>query len=374
MTMRSIDMLPALRELPAGEPRERMSFRDMMAGLVSTDRAAFAAEFSSAVSFSLWGLFSRVNVDDKLAAAYKAQYPIEADSQSLHEQWQEMAERGPEAQTGFISGLKGKVAEFDAKDLLEDRGYTNVEIAPSPTQPVWDISATGPDGQNVLIQVKTGAEDYAGEVQDLMVQNPDVHYAVSSEIHAAISEDAPELLERLTDIGSTEQLEGSIQEGLNLLSANEGIDVPDGAAEMIPYAGAIIGGARLIHSALKTEREFKAVDRTTKNRIQVVRTLTLMSRMGVNTVLATAGGMAGASVGSLVPGVGNFVAGIGGMVAGAGMGMYLNKHLQPHMLDLALDITGLTHDDLFYYKNKPRIDAVAVTFQTRARELAAAPG
>ncbi len=124
MTMRSIDMLPALRELPAGEPRERMSFRDMMAGLVSTDRAAFAAEFSSAVSFSLWGLFSRVNVDDKLAAAYKAQYPIEADSQSLHEQWQEMAERGPEAQTGFISGLKGKVAEFDAKDLLEGTGGT----------------------------------------------------------------------------------------------------------------------------------------------------------------------------------------------------------------------------------------------------------
>ena len=66
--------------------------------------------------------------------------------------------------------------------------------------------------------------------------------------------------------------------------------------------------------------------------------------------------------------------GIGGTVTGAGMGMYLNKHLQPHMLNLALNITGLTHDDLFYYKNKPRINEVAFTFQTRARELAAAPG
>ena len=55
------------------------------------------------------------------------------------------------------------------------------------------------------------------------------------------------------------------------------------------------------------------------------------------------------------------------------MGMYLNKHLQPHMLDLALDITGLTHDDLFYYKNKPRIDAVALSFHTRAQELAGVP-
>ena len=54
--------------------------------------------------------------------------------------------------------------------------------------------------------------------------------------------------------------------------------------------------------------------------------------------------------------------------------MYLNKRLQPHMLDLALNITRLTHDDLFYYKNKPRIDEVAFIFQTRARELAATLG
>ena len=75
-----------------------------------------------------------------------------------------------------------------------------------------------------------------------------------------------------------------------------------------------------------------------------------------------------------MPGIGTLAGGIGGIIVGAGMGMYLNKHLQPHMLNLALNITGLTHDDLFYYKNKPRINEVASTFQTRARELAAAPG
>ena len=48
--------------------------------------------------------------------------------------------------------------------------------------------------------------------------------------------------------------------------------------------------------------------------------------------------------------------------------MLLNKHLQPRMLNLALDITGLNHDDLFYYKNKPRIDQVGLTFQQRAKE------
>ena len=153
-----------------------------------------------------------------------------------------------------------------------------------------------------------------------------------------------------------------------------GIDIPDSAVDIIPYAAVIVGGARLIYSAVKTEKEFKAADRTTKNQIQVVQTLTLMSRMGITTVLSVAGGTGGAAAGSAVPGIGNAIGGIGGTVIGAGMGMYLNKHLQSHMLNLALNITGLTHDDLFYYKNKPRINEVAFTFQKRARELAAAPG
>ena len=33
---------------------------------------------------------------------------------------------------------------------------------------------------------------------------------------------------------------------------------------------------------------------------------------------------------------------------------------------MALNITGLTNDDLFYYKNKPRIDQVALTFRQTA--------
>ena len=84
-------------------------------------------------------------------------------------------------------------------------------------------------------------------------------------------------------------------------------------------------------------------------------------------------GMAGTAAGSAVPGVGNLIGGVAGSAVGGVTGMYLNKHLHPHMLNLALDITGLTNDDLFYYKNKPRIDAVALSFQRSARELAAAP-
>ena len=109
--------------------------------------------------------------------------------------------------------------------------------------------------------------------------------------------------------------------------------------------------------------------------------LALMSRMGVTSALAIAGGKGGAAAGGLAgsvfPGLGNAIGGvIGGLVgaaSGAGTGMYLNRHLQPHMLNLALNITGLTNDDLFYYKNKTRIDEVAVGFQNTSRELTALP-
>ena len=48
-----------------------------------------------------------------------------------------------------------------------------------------------------------------------------------------------------------------------------------------------------------------------------------------------------------------------------------NKTLRPHMLDLALDITQQTRDDLFYCKNKRRIDHAGQAFRERADELCA---
>ncbi len=370
--MRSTDLLPLLREMPAGEAGERMSFGDMTAGLTGTDRGMSGAELTSAVSFSLWGVFDSFNTDDTLSAAYEAQYPNLASDHSLHESWAEMVEHGPESTQGFLNGVKGKVAEFHTKDLLEDRGYTAVKIASDPTQEVWDISGVDPGGHQVLIQVKSGTSLSAGDLLDHLEEHPDVLFAVGGEIYdkaVAAGMDTGQMI----DIGPDYARVEGIKDGLETLSANEGIDIPDSVAGIVPYAGAVIAGARLAYNALRTDREFKEADCTTRNRIQVVRALTLMSRMGVTTVLSSVGGMAGTSAGGLVPGAGNVVAGIGGAIIGASVGIYLEKHLRPHMLNLALNITGLTHDDLFYYKNKQRIDDVAFAFQTRARELAAIP-
>ena len=353
-----------------------MSFPEMIAGLQSTDRAMDASEFASAVSLGMWAAFDSVNVDDRLTTAYEAQYPGLASDHSLHEHWQEMLDRGPASIRGFISGLKGKVAELHAKDILETKGYGNVMLAPSPTQEGLDITALDPGGQHVSIQVKTGMSLSASDLQRLMEEAPpDRHFALGTELHDKLVSSGMETGDEIiVDIGSDYAKVEGIEDGLDTLSDNLGVDIPDGVVNIIPYAAAIAGGMRLIYSAINTEMEFKAADRTTRNRIQVVQTLTLMSRMGISTVLATVGGIAGAAAGSPMPGLGNVIVGTGGSAIGAGVGMYLNNRLQPHLLDLALSITGLTQDDLFYYKNKPRIDELALSFQVHARELAAGSG
>ena len=382
MTMESSDLLPALCELPGHESRQRMSFREIVTGLVSTDRTMYAAEFASAASIGLWAVFDGINVDDELREtmiqAHRDVFPNE--TRSVTEHWQDVVGlNDPEAVNNqFMSPLKGRMAEISVKEQLEQNGFTDIAFPRDGSGELdlnnegWDVSAVGSDGQEVLIQVKTGASDSQYYKTLEAMENTDYEFYVGTEIYDRISETTPELVDRLTYIGSDDPLVESATDGLNTLSANMGIDVPDDVVDILPYAGAIIAGARLIHSVVKTGRAFKSVDRTTKNKIQVVQTLTLMSRMGVKTVLITVGLWGGTAAGSVIPGPGNLV-GVGlGIATGMGMGMYLNKHLQPHMLDLALDITGLTRDDLFYYKNKPRIDEIALSFHTRARELAVA--
>ena len=389
MTMQSSNLLPALQELPGGEAGQHKSFREIITGLVNMDRAMYAAEFASAASFGMWAIFDDINVDDKLFAAFEAQYTRISADQSLYEYARQKMEDGPEAWKDFINLFKGKVAEFDAEDLLASNGYSNVSLHPDPTNQGWDVSAIDPDGQEIFISVKTGGinedsgiAEYAYDVIKEMDVYPTLDFMVGSEIYKEIDRIRPDLVDRIiADIGPEHKLVEGIKDGLNTLSDNLSIDVPDGAVDFIPYAGAIIGGVRLIVSVVKTEREFKTADRTTKNKIQVVQTLTLMSRVGVPAVLAMAGGKGGAIggglAGSVVPGVGNAVGGIAGgivgTISGIGAGMYLRKRIEPKMLNLALNITGLTNDDLFYYKNKPRIDDVALNFRKTAGELAAAP-
>ncbi len=368
MNMRSLDLLPALSELPVGRSGSS-SQRDRLVSLMEGDSLLQAAEYVSGVSFALWGLFPYVNIDDgmleRLQQAYAAQYPGLAGDHSLQAQAANLAERGEESMRGFAEALRGKMAEFDAVEQLEQAGFSDVRLSPNATEGGWDIQSVAPDGTEQLWQVKNVGAEQAGAVGDLFADNPGVNFAVNSEIYDRLVGSAPELADRLMDTGPLSDV-GPLQEAMRLLAGNLGIhDIPDGIVDLVPYAGIIFAAGRLLMKAIQTERTFAAADRTTLNKIHVVQTLTLMSRMGVTTVMASAGAAGGLAVGSFVPVVGNLVAGIGGSLAGAGVGMYLNRHLEPHILGLALDITGLEQDDLFYFKNKVRIDEVAMSMRDR---------
>ena len=160
-----------------------------------------------------------------------------------------------------------------------------------------------------------------------------------------------------------------IEDGLGTLAANLGINIPDSLAQILPYATAIAAAARLIYSVIRTEREFNEVDRTTRNKIQVVQALTLMARMGITAVLSVAGASGGAVAGTVVPGVGNMIGSGVEALGGGVMGMCLNRHLQPRMLRLGLSICGMEEDDLFYFKNKLRVDQLALSFEEKANRL-----
>ena len=383
--MESTEQLGDLQELPTSLEGEVQAYEEMIASLQGTDASHHAAEAASESSLGMWPVFTDVNVDDRLQEAYELAYPNQAAEHSLHEHWLELEANGEGSAAGFINGLKGKMGELDARDFLEERGFQNVSIAEDPTQPVWDISAIGENGEQIFFQVKTGAASYGTDVVEAMEANPNIQFLVNTEIYQWLSANHPHLLGQVDNFEAGlatpyEYVEG-IEDGLTTLSDNMGLDIPDGAVSLLPYAGAIIAGTRLIYSVVSTERQFRDADRNTKNKIQVVQTLTLMSRMGISAVMAIAGGQAGAAagglLGSVVSGAGNVVGGVGGGIAGSlggvGVGMYLNRRLQPRLLDLALDITDLTGDDLFYYKNKRRIDDIGDSIQSTAIALAALP-
>ena len=286
MGMKSFDFIPDLEKLP-GDHKQR-SFRETVEDLRASEPTLAAGEAVAAASIALWGIWDQINVSDSLIQAYETQYPREAAEQSLLEKWQEVQADGPDAAKGFISGLKGKLAEIRAAEMLEQDGYSDVNIARSPNQSTWDISAVNEVGEPVSFQVKTGAEGYANDVASDMAET-EVEFLVSSEIAAKVSGSDPGYAERLTDIGPDYELVVDVQDGLETLADNQGLDIPDSIGEALPYVGGVIVAGRLINTALKSEGDFKDVDRTTKNRIHVVRTLTMMSRFGITTVLTSAG-------------------------------------------------------------------------------------
>ena len=363
MTLKSLDLLPELLRLPTSHAAQGLDFRGIVTCLRELGKDHFAVELSEGVDETIEALISAVpNVPDELSKAYSLLYP-NSEAQ-LHEHYQDMVERGERSVTGFVSHLKGKVAEIKAEDLLEERfPDSDFRIAVNLNQPVWDLQDVTSDGQEILAQVKMGGEGYVQDVLERMHEGTSVLFATSTEIYKAVLQSSPELSDQLINLGiSNADVTEGVEEGLSLLAANSGFDVPDSLGEMLPYVGEIILGIRLILDVVSTERDFKDVNLDDRARVHALKALVLMSKFGVTTVFTTTGGAGGTAVGTaLFPGVGSAAGGIAGGIAGAGVAALLNRRIQPHMMEMGMAVSGVDEDDMFYFRNKSGIDGIGLS-------------
>ena len=100
MSMQSLALLPELQNLPAAENALDLGFTDTVTRLRGMDKDHFAIELAEGIDETADVLFDALpNVPDE--------YPLKS-----HEHYQEMVERGDSSVTGFLSNLKGKVAEM----------------------------------------------------------------------------------------------------------------------------------------------------------------------------------------------------------------------------------------------------------------------
>ena len=359
--MQSVSFLEELRQLPAGDVTSGLTHDAVVTRLRAMDRDFFSLGVAQATEDALEALFEARNVSDVLNEAYSLAFTSASQSKSLYEHFSEVKVLGDRSIEGFVSSLKGKVAELEGVQLLEERlpGYS-FEIAPNPIQPVYDLIGRGHDGaENVLVQVKAGSENYVGEVLDRMEEAPShVRFALSSEIYEKVLNAKPESADRLIDLEiEISEFTEDVKSGLGTLSTNLGIDVPDSLGEVLPYIGEVVLAIRLITQIISTEEDLKGIEISNRSRVHAIRTLALMAKFGVTQICALGGGFAGTAVN---PGVGSAI----GAIGGAGGAMLLNRLLEPRIEEVAITIVGGDGDEIFYLMNKSAIDEIGNSLAT----------
>ena len=362
--MKSLHLIDELEKIPLKKEHKHYSFQATAKEMSQIKRDFYVIETSVGLESAFSSIFEERNIPDDLTEAYKIAFSKVSVDNSLYERYTEMLDRGPESVSGFVGNLKGKLFELRLPEMLENQfpGYT-FEMASNPNQPIWDIIANSPTGESILIQAKMGGSNYASDVIERMQESPDVFFATSNEIQDAIISSHPELADQFVNIDLTNyDFKSDVNQDLELLADNLGIDVPDSVGEIIPYVSEIILGIRLIKDLIDVQRDFKSISANDKTRLSAVKTIVLLSRFGVSIVCTTVVGAGGAAAGSIFPGAGNLIGGLIGAGAGAFLAAKLNKHLKPYYMDFALGISGLTKDDLFYFRNKNTIDRMALSF------------
>ena len=191
----------------------------------------------------------------QILEAFERQYPNET-LESLRGQ-------SPEQLQGWVNGVKGKYFEVLVRDRLRagDRlgelqlePGQKVELAPSPTQPGWDLRIENEDGStDELLQLK--ATESMSSVKDALEKYPKIRVVVPSEIDDSS--------DKIVGSGiSDEQLEGMTDAQMSEIGESGLEDLADhaaeGVADSIPVVSMVTTGvieARNVLTGRSTLRE-----------------------------------------------------------------------------------------------------------------------
>ena len=314
-------------------------------------------------------MFEYRNVPDQLFEAYSAAMENVSQEYTLYDRYNLNVEKGEGSVNGFINDIKGKYSEINFRDTqlknVQDQfpelGIEKLELYPASNFPGSDIYGLNADGEKVFdIQIKTGDEAYADDVVAAMKNNSDLPFGVSREINNKIAQAYPEYSDRILSGFEPTNLEmhEDVSQGLEILSGNFGIDIPDKIGGVIPLIAEIVLGLKLIGEYRKTKKEYDPSLVTEKRKINALKTILLINRFGLASILA----MVGANWGRL----GGLFGTMAGAIGGAFSGKYISKKIQPYLLEFSLGILGINNDDLFYYKNKSTIDNISLDFSETA--------
>ncbi|MCR8870680.1 hypothetical protein [Peribacillus frigoritolerans] len=173
-----------------------------------------------------------------------------------------------------------------------------------------------------------------------------------------IMEDSTELIEPFGNMIDQTfiYITGSMNEVANVME-QMGIDLPEGL-DLLPGASELILGVRLLLDIKTVNNEFVGISTDKKVNIAAAKALVTMSKFGVTLTLTALGTAAGGAGGGMVGGVGAIVGAPLGALTGGVTAGYINKKIAPHAQEIAYKLLKLQKEDLFYYKNKVRIDEI----------------
>lgn len=362
MSMQSQDLLTELQALPEDEdaPDSTSTFADNIRRIREMDRDMFVVEVALGTEEVLERLFDATAADDVLIEAHSLSFADYDDS--LHQHYQDMLQNGSESVAGFLSNLKSKVAELKAESILGGYfpGY-DFEISSDPTQGVLELHGVGAGGaQSILTQVRTGGRGYTPDAVEGLQSASDGIFVIGRQVYDGVVEAVPDLAMQTAVLGASNLiLTADIAQELGVLGANVGFSAPESIGGMLPYAGEIVMGVKLIYDMVSTERDFKDVDLADRSRVHALKTLVLMSKFGVTTVCVTAGSMAGGAGGTFaLPGIGTAAGGIIGGASGAAFAALLNHKLRSRMMDMAMHLSKVDDEEFFYLRNKSAADEI----------------